>query len=243
MKHNKSDAPKSDPSSTCPKQAPSSRDSQENDDCIPPNLKGSGIHDVVNKAKGRLLSCKQYNYVTTLNARTLRLDYKREELVNIFRTQSIAILGIVDHKIVHKKEDDDIIYNTVVGDIFVTSSAWRNTSNAASGGVGLLVNKTASATLARVIKWNKRIVVANFGGNPSLTIVVHYSPVEGDIEAEEHYEQLAAVVKEVPKHNMLVVIGDFNTHLDKSIAKYSYHDSCNSNGKLVANFIQEANLV
>ena len=113
---------------------------------------------------------------------------------------------------------------------------------AASGGVGLLVNKTAPATLARVVKWNKRIVVANFGGNPSLTIVVHYPPVEGDVEAKEHYEQLAAVVKEVPKHNMLVVMGDFNAHLDKSIAKYSYHDSCNSNGKLVANFIQETNL-
>ena len=82
-----------------------------------------------------------------------------------------------------------------------------------------------------------RIIVANLSDNPSITIIVHYSPVEGDDEAEEHYEQLPAV-KDALKHNMLVVLGDFNAHLDRSFAKYS----CNSNGRLVSNFIQEANL-
>lgn len=241
MKYTKSKAPRGGPSSKCSKQAPSSSDPQENYDYVPLNPLGRGMHDG-SKAEGRLLSCKQYNYVATFNARTLRLENKRKELVNCFKEQSIAILGIVDHKIVHKEDDDDIVYDTVEDGIFITSSAWRNSRNAASGGVGLVVNKIAAGTLAEVIKWNRRIIVANFSGNPSLTIIVHYSPVEGDEEAEDHYGHLSAAVKEVPKHNMLVVMGDFNAHLDRSIAKYSYHEACNNNGRLVTNFIQEANL-
>ena len=85
--------------------------------------------------------------------------------------------------------------------------------------------------------------MANVSGNPALTIIVHYSPIEGSEEAEEHYNQLAAAVETVPKHNVLVVMGDFNAHLGTNISKYSYHDSSNSNGKLVDDFIHEAGLV
>ena len=69
-------------------------------------------------------------------------------------------------------------------------------------------------------------------------IIVHYSPVEGSNEAEEHYNQLAATVKEVPKHDMLVVMGDFNAHLGRNV-KYSFHKSIDSNGKLVHTFVEE----
>lgn len=55
--------------------------------------------------------------------------------------------------------------------------------------------------------------MANFSGIPALTITVHYSPIEGNLEAEDHYDHLTAAVSEIPKHNMLIVTGDFNSHL------------------------------
>ena len=40
----------------------------------------------------------------------------------------------------------------------------------------------------------------------------------------------------------MIVLGDFNAHLDNNLAKFSYHETSNANGKLVNNFIQESNL-
>lgn len=110
----------------------------------------------------------------------------------------------------------------------------------ACGGVGLMVSRTA----AEVKKWNGRILVDNFSGNPALTIIVHYSPFEGSLEADNYYDHLTAAVSETPKHNMLIVMGDFNAHLDQSVAivRYSYHNTCNSKGRLVKNFFEEINL-
>ena len=40
-----------------------------------------------------------------------------------------------------------------------------------------MINKRASNVLSEVIKWNERIIIATFEGNPKTTIIVHYSPV------------------------------------------------------------------
>ena len=141
----------------------------------------------------------------------------------------------------HNESDDDIVYNQVNSSLFISSSAWRNDVNASVGGVGIMINKRASNVLSEVIKWNERIIIATFEGNPQTTIIVHYSPVEADDKAEQYYNQLSSAVKQVPKH-ILIVLGDFNAQLDKNLAKYSYHENSNANGKLVNNFIQECKL-
>ena len=140
-----------------------------------------------------------YTYIATFNARTLRTENKRKELFHCFDSQSITILGVIDHKIVHNESDDDIVYNQVNSSLFNTSSSWRKDVNAAVGNVGIMINKRASNVLSGVIKWNERIIIATFEGNPKNTIIVHYSPVDGDDEAEQHYNQLSSAVKQVPK--------------------------------------------
>ena len=137
MKNVKSSVPKGGPSHYCPKQGAISSDLQETNDCMSPNPRGSGIHETNSKAEGKLLSCKQYNLEATFNAITLKSECKREELQISFKGQSIVILGIVDHKIVHKESDDDIVYDEMDDSILITSPAWRKTSNAACGMVVL----------------------------------------------------------------------------------------------------------
>ena len=93
--------------------------------------------------------------------------------------------------------------------------------------------------------WNERIIVAHFNGNgfPALSIIVHYSPVEGNPDAEAHYENLLGAIQEIPKHNVMLVIGDCNAHLGRNLARYTYHESTNKNGELVSDMVNEAGLV
>ena len=227
------------PNFICPDAAASS---QQTYDDVSPNPHGREVSDRSNR-RTSILSCRHYLNVATMNVRTIRRKFKRQELADNCSSKSIAILGINDHKIVH--ENDPVLYESYGKYTLITTSAWRNSNNAASGGVGLMISKTAESALAEVKPWNDRILIAHFTGNgfPTLSIIVHYSPTEGSQNAEEHYKNLLAAIHEIPKHNVLLVMGDFNAHLGKDVAKYTYHDQTNNNGKLVSDLIEEAGLI
>ena len=65
--------------------------------------------------------------MATLNVQSIRLQNEREELAGNFQDKGICILGIVDHKIVH---NDLVTFQQFDEATLITSSAWRNTSNA-----------------------------------------------------------------------------------------------------------------
>ena len=72
---------------------------------------------------------------------------------------------------------------------------------------------------------------------------MYYSPCEGNPNAEEHYKQLSIANTTIPKHNVLLTIGDFNAHLSESNFNiYTYNITTNTNGKLVIDYAEEANL-
>ena len=146
------------------------------------------------RMKANLLICRQYINIATLNVRTLRTTSKQEELLYLSTKYNISIIGLVDNKIVHKEETR---IEKVLGNILITTSAWRNANNAASGGS----------------------------------------------EAEDHYTNLTSATMSIPKHNLLIVMGDFNTYFGQSsVNKYSYHSITNSNGQIATNYIQENDL-
>ena len=194
-----------------------------------------------NGTGNKLMSCKHETLVATHNVRTIRSKHKREELANAFNLNNINILGIVDHKIVHN--DDTILTEELNNCTLITSSAWRNANNSASGGVGLLVNKLTEKALISVDPFNERIMCAHFSGNPSTTVIVHYAPTEGSDNAIEHYSNLKNAINDIPKHNVILVVGDFNAHIGKESARFSYHENTNSNGKLLLELAEETNMV
>ena len=97
--------------------------------------------------------------------------------------------------------------------VIITSSARRNNANAAVEGEGVVARKYAEKTLAEIIKCADRILVAHLNGNLRTTIIVHYTPCEGNDESEENYSNLATATTAIPKHNIVLVMGDFNAHL------------------------------
>ena len=168
----------------------------------------------------RLLNCMQKLKIAVMNVRTIRLQNKRNELAELTRKNNINILGIVDHKICHEEKIKYEKYEKLTP---ITTFAWRNSNNASSGGVGILIDNNSENALAEIIKWNNRILIVNFNGNPKTTIIVQYSPCEGSPNAEEHYKQLAIATSTIPIYNVLLTIGDFNAHLSEShINRYTY---------------------
>ena len=189
----------------------------------------------------RLLKCKQTLTISTLNVRTIRQNGKLKELAHLFNTYQQSIIGIIDHKLVHT---DDAIKTTNLDKCsLITSSAWRNSNGAASGGIGIVISKMIEKSLCDVVSFNERILIAHFDGNPKTTVIVQYSPTEGSSDSEDHYKNLANAINTIPKHNVLFVIGDFNAHLGENDAKYTYHEKTNSNGKLLLDLSLETNLV
>ena len=58
----------------------------------------------------------------------------------------------------------------------ITGSAWKNSVNVATGGIGILINKTSFNSLVNDTLVSKRIMMANFNGNPQTSIIVCYNP-------------------------------------------------------------------
>ena len=145
-----------------------------------------------------------------MNVRILKDEPKQLELTTNMRNHGIDILGLVDHKITHKA---NINVQQIHQDVIITSSAWRNNASAAVEGVGVVVRKYAEKTLAEIIKYTDWILVAHFNGSLRTTIIIHYTTSEGNDESEENYSYLATATTAIPKHNIALVMGDFNAHL------------------------------
>ena len=48
----------------------------------------------------------------------------------------------------------------------------------------------------------------------------------------------------IPKHNVLLTIGDFNAHIsENNKCRYTYHNSTNSNEKLVIDYTEKTNML
>ena len=89
----------------------------------------------------------------------------------------------------------------------------------------------------------ERILVAEFSGNPKTTIIANYAPTEGSEGSQEHYGTLANTINAVPKHNLTLVLGDFNAHMGTDIVPYSFHEQSNGNGRLLQELCIETDLI
>ena len=80
----------------------------------------------------------------------------------------------------------------------ITGSAWKNSVNAATGGIGILINNTSFNYLVNVTLVSKRIMIVNFNGNPLTSIIVCYSPtnVSDPMEIENFYDILNSATKQ-----------------------------------------------
>ena len=117
--------------------------------------------------------------------------------------------------------------------------------HAAQGGVGLLLGQQARKALLKAKPSSQRIMIAEFDGNPKTTVIVVYAPTNcaDEEEIERFYDDLRNALEDVPAHNFLAVMGDFNARLGPEDAPFTLHKATNRNGKYLADLLVEFDLV
>ena len=191
----------------------------------------------------KLLKCKQTIQIATSNVRTLNRIGQLPELTASAVEHKIDIICIQEHRYTHT---EDIKYHeTGNGWTLATVSAWKNSVNAAVGGVGMFIGPRALKTLNSFEKIQPMMLAATFNGNPRATIISCYSPtnVSEEIELVTVYDELSSLVRSILKHNMLVIGGDMDAQIGKNgNNKYSLHNTSNRNGQHLTDFMIENRL-
>ena len=195
-----------------------------------------------------LLRCKRPFIMGTFNACTVRENSRMLELAHCAEENGVEILGVQEHRRVHQDQDRDTTLHCKAGkSTFITCSAWRNTVQAATGGVGLLLSPRANKALQGPPKrHSERIMSATFDGNPATTVIVVYAPTDTDKNkeaTESFYRDLRRTISAVPAHHFLAVLGDFNARLGPDDADNTFHDKTSKNGEHLISLLREHELL
>ena len=182
-----------------------------------------------------MLKSKQTICISTFNVQTLNTATKLNELVYNAQKFNISIIAIQEHRLIHEEP----LKHHSLGDnwLLITSSATRNTTKAAIGGVGILLNPHAKLALESIETISERTMIEAFNGNPKCTVISTYSPtnVTSENAIKEYYSELTTLVHQVPKHNILFLCGDMNAQ--------DYHQTNNRNGELLCELQHSTNLI
>ncbi|XP_072050011.1 uncharacterized protein [Amphiura filiformis] len=168
----------------------------------------------------------------------------QEEICGLAKLYNHDIVGIQEHRIVH--QDEEIRHQDLYdGYQLVSSSAWRNTGGVSIGGVGLLLSPKAKRAFLFCNSVSPRILCMTFAGNPRTTVIVTYCPtnVSEERDAEQHFQLLDRTIRQVPAHNFLIVMGDFNGRVGKEYYNFPYHETTNRTGEMLHNLALENDLI
>ena len=187
--------------------------------------------------------CKSTIQIVTFNVRTLNRIGQQPELTASVIDYNIDIICIQENRYIHSKDIE--YHNTGNGWTFVFASAWKNSVNAIIGDVGMLIGPQALKSLNSIKKIQVRMMVATFNDNPSATIISCYNPTNVSEETDliAFYNKLSSLIRNIPKHNILIISGDMNAQIGKNINdKFSLHNSSNKNGEHLTDFTIENRL-
>ena len=193
-----------------------------------------------------VLKPKRRTRVATWNVRTLNQAGKLAQVVKEFDVYRLDILGICEARWLNANK-----ITLQSGHMFLYSG---REDNIHEEGVGLLLSQEVRKSLLEWKPLGSRLLKARFYSKyTNLTVIVCYAPTE---EADEEmknsfYEQLQAAVEEVPAHDMILTIGDFNartgcvnTNRESVIGKHGLKSHpLNDNGERMCDFCESNRLV
>ena len=156
-----------------------------------------------------MLSAKTTTKIATWNVRTLYQTGKLAQVIKDFENYNLAILEVTEMQWAGsgkiKKKDKTILY--------------CGSEELHQKGVGIILSKVAEKALIGWKPVNNRIITARFQSrHAKTTFVVIDAPIE---EAEEEqkdnfYDQCQDVLNEIPKHDMILLLGEMNAQVDSN---------------------------
>ena len=156
-----------------------------------------------------MLSAKTTTKIATWNVRILYQTSKLAHFIKKFENYNLAILGVTEMRWTEsgniKKKDATILYS--------------GPEELHQKGVGIILNEEAEKALIGWKPVNDRIITARFQSrHTKTTAVVIYAPTEEAEEEEKDnfYDQCQDVFNEIPKHDMVLLLGDMNAQVDSN---------------------------
>lgn len=129
------------------------------------------------------------------------------------------------------------------GSLFIYSG---RTDGYKRDGVGFTLSKRVKNSLISYTPVSERIITARLHSRHiNITFVVAYAPTNSysDHLKDEFYQQLNATFSDLPRHDIKILLGDFNAKLGTDyhlwpgiIGKHSLHGSSNDNGTRLLDF-------
>ena len=130
---------------------------------------------------------------------------------------------------------------------------WTGTNDGLHhGGVAIILSKSASRSLVEWRAISDRIICVRLKSNHGyLTVIQCYSPIndDNDEEKDEFYEALNGVTTTIPKHDVLIVVGDMNAKVEEDNTGLEYvmgqqgKGVRNNNGERLVDFCMHNSLV
>ena len=158
--------------------------------------------------------------IGTWNVRTLAADGKLEELAHEMEHYRWNILGISELRWKGLGET-----NTDKGNkLYFCGRDDRH-----EHGVGFLVHRNTLSNVMGCCPISSRLITIRLRAAPfNITIIQAYAPTAdySDSEVEDFYEQLQAVLDQVPKKDIVVVQGDWNA----KVGQDAYHNWGDTHG-------------
>ena len=186
--------------------------------------------------------------IASYNVRTLNGAGKLEQINKGCSSFNINIMAIQEHRQIFKEQEIKFEWTQNKQHLFVLASA----SQEGQGGVGFILDQNSASSLKDVKKVTSRIIVAYFYGNPQLTIVAVYAPTDcaDDREKDSFYDKLRDTLNNIPPHNVVITLGDFNARIGSDshqtsphiIGKYVFHTDTNDNGQRMIDICENFNL-
>ena len=179
------------------------------------------------------------------NVRTLYQTGKTSQVCCEMRKYGVDILGVSESrwtdsgKLFLSNDEMHIIYSG------------RN-DNIHYAGVAIIMTKNAERALIGWQPVSERIISARFYTKHfKLTLINCYTPTNDstDDQKDQFYNTLVDVINMTPRHDIIVVMGDFNakvgfdnTGVEKYMGKHGLGDSMNQNGERLLELCETSNL-
>ena len=120
-------------------------------------------------------------------------------------------------------------------------------------GVAIATNRKLTGSVTRVVQVNNRIILIRIKSkHANITFIEAYAPTNqaDDEEKEQFYSELQEVMETVPRHDVIMLLGDFNAKIGKNHKKWGRtlgphgigDENENENGERLLNFCKENDL-
>ena len=167
----------------------------------------------------RLICHKNVSKIGTWNVRSLMKTGKISLLCRELKKYNIDVAAITETWLCNDG-DKRINVGSDVFRLLHSSAARLPGKNRPYAGVGLMLNQRAMNSLIGHTFINERLMTAHFRCQIGiLSIVIAYAPTEDKCSKvkDSFYDSLQKVLDDIPSKNFLVLAGDFNAKVGKSI--------------------------